>query len=546
MRRHHRTTYYRRVKRKVNEDLAQIDDNLGYEGDSSSCDEVSIGEVRVSVLSSSPPVPVVETCPPLETTEVMYNVTRDLFDNPSDAELSWGLSDFSMSHSSDSVTISALLDSESPELSSSPVPLPLSSKPAFDISEQLRKWAVGNNISNLAVTKLLHILQPKEPTLPKDARTLLNIKPVTEIVQMGLGQCFNFGLRNMLIPVINYDPSLTSLLLTFNIDGLPLFKSTKYECWPILCLVDGMGLPPFMSAVWCGPGKPPLHGYFKDLVPELKILLKDGIVHKGKHYAVKLKAFISDAPALAFVKGIVSYTAYYGCGRCGQKGMYRGRMTFPAMSDELRTDETFRFETQPDHHNNASPLLELDAELGLDMIQSFPLDYLHLICLGVVKRLLLWLLIGCKGVRRKQISEENLRIINGRLRVAGSFWPREFSRKPRSLDDIKRWKPVEFRQFVLYLVTVVFRGNVLSKDYYNLFILFHIACSLLCLDDLNYESIDVARTILCKFVTESRRLLGIQFVSYNVHNRIHLPDCCKILESWIIFLLFLLKMNYMS
>ncbi|KAE8741056.1 hypothetical protein FOCC_FOCC013426, partial [Frankliniella occidentalis] len=48
------------------------------------------------------------------------------------------------------------------------------------------------------------------------------------------------------------------------------------------------------------------------------------------------------------------------------------------------------------------------------------------------------------------------------------------------------------------------------------------------LNDLNDDVIEAARATLLKFVTESRRLFGIEFISYNVHNLIHLADSCKL------------------
>lgn len=43
-------------------------------------------------------------------------------------------------------------------------------------------------------------------------------------------------------------------VLNFNIDGLPLFKSSNVQIWPILCSVERF--QPFVVAVFCGNEKP--------------------------------------------------------------------------------------------------------------------------------------------------------------------------------------------------------------------------------------------------------------------------------------------------
>jgi len=58
---------------------------------------------------------------------------------------------------------------------------------------------------------------------------------------------------------------------------------------------------------------------------------------------------------------------------------------FPDMTFNKRTDTDFINQTDPEHHTGQT-ILQKIPNLGL--VTNVPLDYMHLICLGVVKKLL--------------------------------------------------------------------------------------------------------------------------------------------------------------
>ena len=93
-----------------------------------------------------------------------------------------------------------------------------------------------------------------------------------------------------------------------NFDGLPLFKSSSTQFWPILARVcDPVETDPFMIGLYCGQKKPAnLDEYLGDFVEEMQNLeqgpvdvnFKDG----SRAVQVRLSSFICDTPARAFVK----------------------------------------------------------------------------------------------------------------------------------------------------------------------------------------------------------------------------------------------------
>lgn len=65
-------------------------------------------------------------------------------------------------------------------------------------------------------------------------------------------------------------------------------------------------------------------------------------------------------------------------------------MTYPNLHASLRTDDDFVRQKDEDHHlpNRQSPLLELN----IGLVSKCPLDYMHLTCLGIVRRIVsLWM-----------------------------------------------------------------------------------------------------------------------------------------------------------
>ena len=63
-------------------------------------------------------------------------------------------------------------------------------------------------------------------------------------------------------------------------------------------------------------------------------------------------------------------------------------MTFPEVNATLRTDISFDETRDEEHHLGPSPL----RELQIGMVSQIPLDYMHLVCLGVMRKLLmLWM-----------------------------------------------------------------------------------------------------------------------------------------------------------
>ena len=88
---------------------------------------------------------------------------------------------------------------------------------------------------------------------------------------------------------------------------------------------------------------------------------------------------------------------------------------------------------------------------------------------------------------------------------------------------IDRWKATEFRQLFLFTGPLVLKDALPEVLYHN-FLLLHVAIS--CLVHPYYCKLycNFARELLVLFVKHCQEVYGQEFVVYNVHNLIHLPD----------------------
>ncbi|KAL4108072.1 hypothetical protein QTP88_018329 [Uroleucon formosanum] len=368
---------------------------------------------------------------------------------------------------------------------------------------------------------LLSIFRSEGHDVPKDVRTLLNTPKKYNIISVDPGSYIHLGIdfmfRSILSTYKNYFNNAEVMIeLGLNIDGLPIAKASKSVFWPILLSIVNI---PCMSklvipiGIYYSNKKKP-HSIETSLIPfidELQLILNDGIQIEKIHFYFALVQLICDAPAKAFILNVKGHNTYFGCNMCTEEGSYEGRMTYLGVNSSLRTDNSF------------SPL----EHLPIDMVSTVTLDYTHVVCLGVVKKLIkFWV----KGKKPNRIVQINLDDINSSIENVRQYIPSDFVRLPRPLVDFDYWKATEFCTFFLYTGPIVLK-NKLKKSLYSHFMLLHHAIRLLISHNTCYLFNDKAKVLLTKFFIDYPIHYGAEFVNYNLHNLIHLPDCVKLLHG---------------
>lgn len=173
----------------------------------------------------------------------------------------------------------------------------------------LRKWANNYSIHQNALKPLLQNLNHYfSAQLPKDPRTLMftPAQSSLQIIPLSGGLYWHQGLEYCLRVCFATLDKPISIAINFNVDGLPLYNSSRDQFWPILFNIYEMPhIPAMIIALFYGKNKPQkVEEYIQQFVTELNgILEAGGLTINGFLLSITIRAFICDSPARAMLKG---------------------------------------------------------------------------------------------------------------------------------------------------------------------------------------------------------------------------------------------------
>lgn len=273
------------------------------------------------------------------------------------------------------------------------------------------------------------------------------------------------------------------------------------------------------------------HGFFSDptvcneilrpFVDEMQLLKsKDALPIK-----IEINQIICDALATSLVTCTSLPDSRHGCSRCTQQGSFNTQLnitTFPdnCPIDKLRTNEDFSFCSQVDHFKGTSLLSVLDV----GFMSQFSVDYKHVACLGVMKRLIeLW----TSGKIDYRLNRNTVKVISKKLAMLSNQISEDFMSKPKPLEQFSEWDGYDFKMFLLYYGPIVLKSH-LPPLYFTHFLYFHFAIRVM--TSMEYEDVSnecsayIAGQFLRIFVADFGTLYGKELIDYNVHNLLHLED----------------------
>lgn len=308
-----------------------------------------------------------------------------------------------------------------------------------DFKTFLSSWAVRENIPQASLRILLRGIKQYtydacHCNIPSDPRTLLHTPRSDNIRKCGNGEYCHFSLLKSIKTFVSASENATNIKISINIDGLPLSKSSHQQLWPILGST-AESKKVFIIGAYFGIQKPSnLEDFLREFVEETKLLCRERIITNNKYIQCSIDSIICDAPAKAFILQIKGHAGYSSCTKCITEGSLRGTtVCFPEINASLRTDLQFRSKTDENFHIGTSIIENIP---NFDLTNNVPLDYMHLVCLGVTRRLLYLWLFGNKTRNHK--DSKKFRLDNRKCEIVSLnletklkvHVPREFVRKP--------------------------------------------------------------------------------------------------------------------
>lgn len=216
--------------------------------------------------------------------------------------------------------------------------------------------------------------------------------------------------------------------------------------------------------------------------------------------------------------GVCNFNGKHGCMKCVTVGEYSHNshtVTFPDINCSERTNDGFRNKLYGAHHKNDSPLLNLP----IDMVKDFPVaDSLHLIDLGIMKRLLVGWRDGNFGKLVTKWRAKDIEVVTNFLNKCKL--PSEIHRAVRGLEYLAFWKGSEYRTFLFYL-SIIILPDVLTSAVFSHFVKLYCAVTI-CSTECHLHLLPLAKELLKDFVKSYKDFYGVDYITSNVHNLIHL------------------------
>ncbi|KAK3928025.1 CLAVATA3/ESR (CLE)-related protein 4A-1 [Frankliniella fusca] len=377
------------------------------------------------------------------------------------------------------------------------------------------------NASHALIKKMLIFFRSNNfGDFPKCPTTLLKTQIVTTVLSVPPGEYWHRGIESDLLSYAKTS-GCDKIEVSFSVDGVPLAESSGSEFYPICCTFND-SVDVVLDGIYYGKGKPQSSDvYLKPFVDEMNTLVENGIDCEARHVCIEINLAICDAVAKAWLLNVKGHAGYYSCCKCTVEGTkFGGRMAFLQLDRPKRTDESFNLQLQEEHHHGPTILSTLKS---FQPVSSVVLDYMHLVLLGTMRKIMFMFLAGPKSVRQSGSTIFKMSTILESL----SMWvPSDFARKCRSMKYVKKFKATEWRLLLFYVGPVLFEST-LPRHLYDHFLVLSTAMTILSSEEYMLHYLEYARDLLMYFTKTFIEVYGKQYCSHNIHNLIHLADDCQ-------------------
>lgn len=349
---------------------------------------------------------------------------------------------------------------------------------------------------------------------------------------------------------LNFLGNKNVLSFQVNIDGVALFKSSKYSVWPIYMKINE--LPPkirilkryrILAGLWFNKSKPQMNTFLEPFVASMIELRDKGFVVDYNNQKITVKATllsgVFDLPAKCIIQDTIQFNGRYGCGFCEEEGKSISTdkgghvMVFPKTDLELfapsRTQESVIAQaTIALEQNNPVKGIKGFGQLGyladFDAVWSCPVDYMHGL-LGVVKLLMSLWFDTCHSSADWYLGKYSTLIDD---RMVSIKPPSEISRTPRGIAEHRNFfKANEYRNWLLYYSIPVLSG-ILPSKFYNHMLLLVKGAYLLLQKSISKDDLKEAEMLFYSFTFLHDSLYGERYCTSNVHHLLHIAECVRL------------------
>lgn len=419
-----------------------------------------------------------------------------------------------------------------------------SPNPKPSLRQQLMEFSQKHNPKPELFADLLNIMQMNGLRIPRSPESFFDKK--FDVVKLSFGSYLNIGIergiknyyrpsfiRKPMALVTSSDDSNESMqppeILLLDV-AVYIVKSsncnglTVPQCMIIFGRINCQVFDdPFVIGIYYGSFPTPTIGneIFKIFVNEMESLeTRELVIGGNQAFQVKLNAFVCDPISNSLITCTSLPNSLYGCSKCNQKAnleleeIYTSFPTTMTLAT-LRSDDDFKYLLHNDHHI-AQPIL---AQLELGLISQFVLDYKIIVCKGVMRHLMhLW----SRGRLDYRLNKETQQKISRDLLLMTANCPREFKKRPRSLDETSSWDGSDWNEFLLYYSPIALKSRM-PQRYYVHFLYLHLAMRILISSDKSNAEANsfVLGQLLNTFIADFTTLYGNNKVDYSVHNLLH-------------------------
>ncbi|KAL7298832.1 hypothetical protein TKK_0008571 [Trichogramma kaykai] len=397
------------------------------------------------------------------------------------------------------------------------------------------------NINDLKVKKNYFIQIPLRPQLEEFVNSKYDLISKSENTQKDFSNILSGQFYKKLKKhgkINNRD-----IILQMNTDGVKLFKSSAFTLWPIQMEIANLlyhdkRQNTILTALWFGNDKPEMNTFLKPTVDELKDLHEEGItlILNDEEINIKVHTIISslDSPARCAVQNMKQYNGDYGCTFCYHRGdsievglgharVYPGATGQPRnLTNHLEHVQMAQLRNEPIFGvKGYSRCLEIPL---FNIIDSCTVDYMHCVCLGVVKTLID---ASFNSTFHGQSFYVGTRIKEVQDRFSNIKPPCEITRTPGEFIHRSNFKASEWKNILCYYLIPIFK-DILPQNYLNHWLLLVAGIRILLQPKIYPNELEKAEELLNEFVLKIASLYPDEFYKYNVHLLLHLTKSVRL------------------